>query len=902
MPKHIDWLWEQLEDYPGSKKRICITGAKQELTGHVVFPSWLNGLPVTDIGDRSFMNQRKLTAVTLPEGVVRIHPAAFDRCTALRKVKFPSTLRRLDTSAFRGCSALQEADIRHVDELFGETFLDCVSLRRVRLSDRLTKIPPRTFKGCHALAEINLPPRLTQIYDDAFDECHALPMALREPLATLGASLRGSCVGRWRDRKQRIVWQYLIRDGKVWLGGGTEDTPAILGSDSPDSVTLPKTIENLPVVGLSDYAFLNCTSIESLHGSRPLHSIGEAVFKGCVRLRSICLELDACDFIERDRVPHWGLYSASTSFEGCNALELVFLKGTGNTSLSFTGCENLLAVILPQGAHTLPSHAYSGCKNLLAIKLNATSCTLGPCVFDGCIKFRDIQFPDNMTSLPAGTFDGCRSLTQLALPTQLEEIGDSAFKDCVSLEKIVLPPNLRSIGREAFKGSALRRIKLPDTLEELGDSAFAKTKLTRITLPNLRGPRPTALPANLFKDCETLRFVDLPSDAIAIGNGCFANCRQLSRIKLPPTLQTIGDEAFFFCERLPALPLPKTLGRIGNRAFAYCVRLRHPRIPKGCTVEDEVFLGHGLAYRYDYVTNLYWLCETLPDGSLRLGGGIREAPALPPATTGAIKIPLALEGHPVSALAPYAFSGVALTSVTLPTPLACGEGLFENCPALRKVTLPDGMSVLPPSTFTGCAKLRAVRLPADLRIIGKEAFAWAGIRTLELPETVRTIGRMAFRHSGLVEIRIPPRVTCIRHGTFGDCHRLRRIALSPGLIAIGDYVFYRCQSLREVNFPDSLRGIGYGAFYGCKHFQLPPLPPNLTVLKSAALGSCITGGQVDIPASVRELPDNLFDGCQDLRILNVASRLTKISPSVLPSGAITRIFVAGREIYLANPS
>lgn len=901
MPKHIDWRWEQLGDeFPGSKKRICITGAEQELTGHIVFPTWLEGLPVTDIGDRSFMNQRKLTAVTLPEGIERIHPAAFDACTALRKVRFPSTLKRLDDCAFRGCIALQEADIHHVDELFGEIFLGCASLRRVRLSKRLTKIPPRTFKGCQALADINLPPRLTEVFWDAFDECRALPLALREPLAALGADLRGSCVGRWVDRKQGVVWQYVVRDGKVWLGGGTDGTPAILGSDSSGDVTLPKTIDGLPVVGLSDYAFLNCTSLVSLHGSRPLRGIGDAVFKGCVRLRSVLLNLDACDFAERDR-NEGGTYTANTSFDGCQALESVILGGTGCTRISFAGCRKLRTVILPKGAHTLPSHAYSGCESIRRIVLNTTSCTLGPSAFEGCATLPDIHLPENVTSLPAGFFQGCTSLKRLRLPSHLEEIGDGAFQDCASLEKLTLPASLRRIGAGAFSGSALRSITLPDALESIGDGALANTKLTRVALPSLRGPRATTLPPNLFRDCSALRSVTLPPDVLAIGNGCFANCRNLSRIKLPPTLQVIGDEAFFFCERLPALPLPKTLGRIRDRAFAYCLRLHRPRIPKGCIVEDKVFLGRHMAYRHDCKTNLYWLCETLPDGSLRLGGGTREAPALPPATTGAVTVPLVLEGHPVSALAPYAFAGVAITAATLPAPLSCGESLFEGCDKLRKVTLPDGMTVLPPGTFAGCDKLRAVRLPANLRSIGKEAFMGAGLRALELPDSVRTIASMAFHRARLVEIRIPTRVTCLRPLTFADCQHLRRVVLPPGLIAIGRHAFYRCHDLREVNFPAALRGIGYCAFLGCEHFRLPPLPPNLTILESAALGHCISGGQVDIPASVRELPDNLFDSCQDLRILNVASRATKISPYILPSGAITRIFVAGREIHLPKP-
>ena len=47
-----------------------------------------------------------LSAITVPEGVVRICERAFYRCRSLAKVDLPDTLLRIDCDAFYGCDAL----------------------------------------------------------------------------------------------------------------------------------------------------------------------------------------------------------------------------------------------------------------------------------------------------------------------------------------------------------------------------------------------------------------------------------------------------------------------------------------------------------------------------------------------------------------------------------------------------------------------------------------------------------------------------------------------------------------------------------------------------------------------------------------------------------------------------
>jgi|GEM_PF-5417695 len=71
-----------------------------------------------------------------------------------------------------------------------------------------------------------------------------------------------------------------------------------------------------------------------------------------------------------------------------------------------------------------------------------------------------------------------------------------------------------------------------------------------------------------------------------------------------------------------------------------------------------------------------------------------------------------------------AFSGCALTEVTLPENVFCGMSVFKNCTSLRKVTLPEGMTKIPYEMFKGCVSLKHINIPASVREVISGAFTY----------------------------------------------------------------------------------------------------------------------------------------------------------------------------------
>ena len=58
-----------------------------------------------------------------------------------------------------------------------------------------------------------------------------------------------------------------------------------------------------------------------------------------------------------------------------------------------------------------------------------------------------------------------------------------------------------------------------------------------------------------FKECKSLRSIDLPEQLEYIGKQCFYGSA-LETIRLPPSLKIIGKDAFQQCENLKMVKFP----------------------------------------------------------------------------------------------------------------------------------------------------------------------------------------------------------------------------------------------------------------------------------------------------------------------------------------------------------
>ncbi|MBR3958220.1 MAG: leucine-rich repeat protein [Kiritimatiellae bacterium] len=173
--------------------------------------------------------------------------------------------------------------------------------------------------------------------------------------------------------------------------------------------------------------------------------------------------------------------------------------------------------------------------------------------------------------------------------------------------------------------------------------------------------------------------------------------------------------------------------------------------------------------------------------------------------TGAVAIPDALGGKPVTSIGDFAFYNCTnLTSVTIPDSVtSIGEDAFDGCSGLLSFVVSDNND--------NYAAANGLLLSKDKRTLIK------GVNgDVVIPDSVTSIGDYAFLGcNGLTSVTIPVSVTSIGVCAFSGCGGLTSVTIPVSVTSIGDYAFLGCNGLTSVTIPASVTSIGDSAFDGC---------------------------------------------------------------------------------------
>ncbi|MCH8539572.1 MAG: leucine-rich repeat domain-containing protein [Opitutales bacterium] len=228
--------------------------------------------------------------------------------------------------------------------------------------------------------------------------------------------------------------------------------------------------------------------------------------------------------------------------------------------------------------------------------------------------------------------------------------------------------------------------------------------------------------------------------------------RMIASVRFPETETSVGREAFRDNRALTDVYIPASLTDITRPAFSRCPSLMnfhiHEDNPAYRSVDGVFFTRDMEEIRHypqaregDYV---------IPDGVIRIRDeAFRWAKGL----TG-ISIP-----DSVTWIGKQAFRGCEnLTEITLQENL---ESLvrqgrhFKDCTSLKRIVIPDGVTIIPQRTFRGCTSLEEVVLPKNLTSLQGSAFQYC---------------------TSLTQITIPAKVTEFSGGrVFDGCENLQSI-------------------------------------------------------------------------------------------------------------------------------
>ncbi|WP_461257889.1 leucine-rich repeat domain-containing protein [Treponema sp. R80B11-R83G3] len=273
------------------------------------------------------------------------------------------------------------------------------------------------------------------------------------------------------------------------------------------------------------------------------------------------------------------------------------------------------------------------------------------------------------------------------------------------------------------------------------------------------------------------------------------------------------------------------------------------------------------------------------------------------------------------------------TSIIPDSVTSIGDSAFSGCSGLTSVTIPDSVTSIGSYAFSGCSGLTSVTIPDSVVSIGSNAFQYcSGLTSVTIGNGVTSIGYYAFQYcSGLTSVTIGNGVTSIGSYAFYYCSGLASITVASGntvyrsegncvirisgnnlilgirtsiipdsVVSIDNTAFYHCSGLTSVTIPDSVVSIGRYAFSYCSGLTSVTIGNGVTSIGYEAFYGCgLTS--VTIPDSVTSIGDKAFCGCSGLTSVTIGNGVTSIGlQAFLDCSGLTNVTIPDSVTSIGN--
>lgn len=217
---------------------------------------------------------------------------------------------------------------------------------------------------------------------------------------------------------------------------------------------------------------------------------------------------------------------------------------------------------------------------------------------------------------------------------------------------------------------------------------------------------------------------------------------------------------------------------------------------------------------------------------------------------------------------------------------------FVSDEGIESVDVPDSVTDIPSSLFSGCVALKRIKLSSSLRYLPDRLFE--GCASLE-------------------KIIMPPEVDSIGRAAFSGCASLKSIPFRAGLTELSEDVFSYCTSLVSLVIPDSVERIKSGAAADCTKLAALVLPSSLKTLEAGAFAGCSSLRHIRISEDNDVFYVDEKDGCLyrrekdgDVIVLRpcdfekTAAKLIKTDEDEEPSGTLEKEDLSEIDRYEAD--
>ena len=340
----VDGTYAEVIAYNGNATRIKIA-------------SEYNGLPVKNIYNEAFKNNRTITSVIIPDSVTTIGNNAFYCCSSIDTLVIGNSVTSIGYSAFYGCGSLCSVVIPD-----GVTVIDSyafcgTSIKSVVIPDSVTTIGSGAFSG-GLMGETNY---------------HLESVVIGSGVTNIGWVAFASCTN---------LRSLVFKDGVTSIGDDS-----FRGCSSLNSVVIPNSVTNI-----GDSAFMNCSNLSSVVIGDSLTNIGKDAFKGCHE--SLYTEYEFGKYIGNEVNP----YEVLIEITNKNMNTYTIHEDTKVIGpYVFSNCSRLSSIVIPDNVIGISDSAFANCSGISSLVIGSSVRNIGFEAFVACSNIKDIYYSGSET-------------------------------------------------------------------------------------------------------------------------------------------------------------------------------------------------------------------------------------------------------------------------------------------------------------------------------------------------------------------------------------------------------------------------------------------------------------------------------------------------------------------------
>ncbi|MBQ8911547.1 MAG: sigma-70 family RNA polymerase sigma factor, partial [Clostridia bacterium] len=217
---------------------------------------------------------------------------------------------------------------------------------------------------------------------------------------------------------------------------------------------------------------------------------------------------------------------------------------------------------------------------------------------------------------------------------------------------------------------------------------------------------------------------------------------------------------------------------------------------------------------------------------------------------------------------PAIYKGCSVVSIDM--------GAFQDNKQIKKVVIPDEFDTVGQHAFSGCTSLTEVQFLGSCRLLQSYSFEnCTALKKVTLPVIPRILGGIFNNSSSLEELIIPEGVQTIGQGAFYDCTALKKVSFPSTLRHIEDMAFDGCSSLEALSLPEGTEHIGEQAFFGCSALTELSVPGSVRTVARSAFSFCTNLREVVLLDGVSEVV-SAFENCDALERVTLPTSLSSV--------------------------